>query len=199
MVRVLLVSELGLLRGALDAVLSQEDDLTVTGLGPEHDVVAAAHQAKADVAVLDLDMADRCGLELARRLVDELPCPVLALAGEGTPGALRQALDAEVRGFASKDRTPQELAELIRRVADGYRVIDPVTALAALAVADNPLTARELDVLRLAAEGLTTRAMARRLFLTDGTVRNHLSAILRKTGTRNRLEAVRHARDAGWL
>jgi two-component system response regulator DesR len=197
---VLIVSELGLLRGALKAVLSTEHDLNVTELDLDSDVVSRARRLRPDVAVIDLERAAGPGLGVARQLADELPgCPVVALAAEQTACALRQALDARVRGFASKEQPPGELAEVIRRVAGGDRVIDSVAALAALAAADNPLTDREREVLGLAAEGLPTRAMARRLYLTEGTVRNHMSAALRKTGARNRLEAVRRAQDAGWL
>jgi two-component system response regulator DesR len=105
----------------------------------------------------------------------------------------------QARGFASKQLPPDDLVAMIRQVAGGDRVIDPRSALAALGAARNPLTAREVDVLRLAAEGLSSKAIGQRLFLTDGTVRNHMSAILRKTGARNRVDAIRRAQDAGWL
>jgi two-component system response regulator DesR len=133
-------------------------------------------------------------------LADEVPgSAVVVLTGKHTPGVLRQALEAPIRGVASKEQPPAELTELIRRVASGDRVIDPATALAALDVVDNPLTERESEVLQLAANGLPTRLIAGQLYLAEGTVRNHLSAILRKTGCRNRLQAVHRARDAGWL
>ncbi|HKT04387.1 MAG TPA: response regulator transcription factor [Rugosimonospora sp.] len=200
MIRLLIVSELGLLRGALRAVLSHEGDLAVSEVGPRRDVAVAAQQARPDVILVDLAQDERAGLETARRLVDAVPgCALVALAEKQTPGLLRQALEAGVRGFTSTEQPPEELAELIRRVAGGDRVIDPDTARAALAAADNPLTAREREVLNLAAEGLPTKAIARSLYLTDGTVRNHVWSILRKTGTRNRMQAIRLARDAGWI
>jgi two-component system response regulator DesR len=197
----MIVSELGLLRGALNAVLSKEDDLVIAGeLGVDGDVVSAARELRPDVTVIDLDMENQHGFRTARQLAEKVPdAAVVVLTGQLTPGVLRQALAAQVRGFASKEQPPAELTELIRRVANGDRVIDPETALAALHVADNPLTEREAEVLKLAAKGLPTRLIAGRLYLAEGTVRNHVSAILRKTGCRNRLQAVHRARDAGWL
>jgi two-component system, NarL family, response regulator DesR len=199
-IRILIVSELGLLRGALRAVLSHEDDLTVSELGTRQDAVEVVRQWRPQVVLIDLAPDERTGLETARRITHAVPaCAVVALTDQQKPGTLRQGLDAGVRGFASTEQPPEELADLIRRVAGGDRVIDPTSALAALAAVDNPLTAREREVLRLAAEGLPTKTIARLLYLTDGTVRNHVWAILRKTGTRNRMQAIRRARDAGWI
>jgi two-component system response regulator DesR len=200
-IHILIISELGLLRGALHAVLSKESDLTVTAesaTGPE--AVSIAREMRPDIVLVDLDTHAGIGLSTARRLADELPgCAVIVLAGRQTSGELREALDVRIRGFANKNQSPGELAALIRRVAAGDRVIDPATAQAALAVVDNPLTVRECEVLGLAAEGLPTRAIANRLYLTEGAVRNHLSMVLRKTGCRNRLQAIHKAQDAGWL
>lgn len=200
MISILLVAELGLLRGALRAVLTHEGDLSVHEVGLYDDVLATARKVTPDVVVVDLDKDERAGLQATRRMVDELPeCAVVVLSRQPTPSALRQALAAGVRGFTVRQTPPAELAGLIRRVAKGDRVIDPATALNALATVDNPLTPREREVLRLAARGLTTRMIAKELFLADGTVRNHVSAILRKTGCRNRMQAIRNAEDAGWI
>jgi two-component system response regulator DesR len=200
-IRVLIISELGLLRGALTAILAKEPDIEVVGeLGPHCDVVSAARVSRPDVTVIDLDLMDGHALDTAERLARELPdTAVVALTEQQTPGVLRAALAARVRGFACKGQPPAELTELIRQVAGGARVIDPATALAALATAENPLTVREQEVLRLVAEGLSNKVIASRLYLTNGTVRNHLSTILRKIGAKNRLQAVRAAREAGWL
>jgi len=121
------------------------------------------------------------------------------LTGQRTPAALRRALDAQARGFLSKDLSPVELVEAIRVTASGSPVIDPAAAIAALSAAQNPLTEREREVLRAAAAGLSTREIAATLFLSQGTVRNHLSTIVRKLGERNRWSAIKRCQDAGWL
>lgn len=201
MIRIVIVSDLQLLRGALSAILSTQDDLEVTAeLGPGCDVVSAAHNLRPDVAIIDLDMAGRCGIRTARALTRATPATaVVALTAQHTPSILREALAAEVRGFVSKEQPPAELTELIRRVAGGDRMIHARTALAALEAADNPLTEREQEVLRLAELGLPSQAIAGKLYLTEGTVRNYLSAILHKLDCPNRLLAARRARDSGWL
>ncbi len=199
-IRILIVSELGLLRGALRAVLADEGDLVVTELGARGEVLDVARAQRPQVILLDLAPDEHGALAMVPRLHAAVPgCAIVALAVRQTPALLRRALGVGVRGVAGTDQPPEELAELIRQVAGGDRVIDPAAGFAALAVADNPLTPRERDVLRLAAEGLPTKSIARQLYLTDGTVRNHVWSILRKTGTRNRMQAIRRARDAGWL
>jgi two-component system response regulator DesR len=188
-IRLVIIAESVLLRGALRAVLAGERDIEVS---------ATAEQP--DVAIIDMDMPGLRWLTAARRLAQEAPrCGTIALIARPTPRALQQALQAQARGFASKQLPPAELVAMVRQVASGERVIDPKSALTALAADRNPLTAREVDVLRLAADGLSSKAIGQRLFLTDGTVRNHMSAILRKTGARNRVDAIRRAQDAGWL
>jgi two-component system response regulator DesR len=200
-IRVAIVAGEGLLRGALRTVLSRENDLEVTAeFDPDIEAAAFAGEPKPHVVVIDMDLPDRQWQGIARRISRQVPdCATVVLTGEPTPRSLHQALQAQVRGFASKRLPPTELVDLIRRVARGDRVIDLTTAVAALTAARNPLTEREREILRLASEGLTSRTIGRRLFLTDGTVRNHLSSALRKTGARNRQEAIRRAQDAGWL
>jgi two-component system response regulator DesR len=199
-IRIVIVAETGLLRSALRSVLSREDDFEVTAeMAPGGDERALS-EPRPHVVVIDMDMPDGQWSPIARRLsVDRAGSAIVVLTKDPTPRALRQALQAQVRGFASKQLPPDELVDLLRRVARGDRVIDMTTAVAALSTAKNPLTAREREVLRLAADGLPSKSISRRLFLTDGTVRNHLSSIMRKTGARNRFEAIRRARDAGWM
>jgi two-component system, NarL family, response regulator DesR len=198
-IRILIASDLGLLR-ALRRVLDNEEDLTVSELGPRQDPVEVVRQWRPQVVLVDLASDGRTGLTTARRITQVVPgCAVIALAEQQSPAAVREALDAGVRGFTSAEPVPTELVELIRRVAAGDRVVDPATAFAALAIVNNPLTPRECEVLRLAADGLPTKSIARMLFLSDGTVRNHVWSILRKTGTRNRIQAIRRAREAGWI
>lgn len=200
MIHVLIVGEKGLLRGALVAVMSAEDDIKVAELDETSIEQISTLKPQPDVIVIDADITHSEPLRLVRRLGVRMPLArVIVLTDRRTPKALRQALAADVRGFLSKDLAPDELVQMIRQAHAGERVIDPFTALAALSAAANPLSEREQGVLRAAAEGLTAKEIAERLFLTHGTVRNHLSAILRKTGTRNRWQAIRRAQDAGWL
>ncbi|SDY91867.1 two component transcriptional regulator, LuxR family [Micromonospora pattaloongensis] len=201
MIRIMIVEEMGLLRGALRAVLSSEDDLEVIAdLSDGADVPAVAARERPDVLLVDLELAGTDMLAVLRRLTGEVPgCAVLALSRQRSPEALQEALLAGVRGFIGKDVPPAELARLVRAVARGERVVDPVAAVAALRPTSGPLTGREREVLRAAAMGLPSKEIARTLFLAHGTVRNHLSVILRKTGTRNRMEAIRRAQQEGWL
>lgn len=202
MIRVMIVEEMGLLRGALRAVLSSEDDLEVVAdLSRAADVPTVAAREQPDVLLADLEMSDADMIGLLRGLVADLPtCAVLALSRRRCPETLQAALLAGARGFVGKDMPPAELARLVRAVARGERVVDPVAAVAALGAAPSgPLTAREREVLRAAARGLPSKEIARSLYLAPGTVRNHLSVILRKTGARNRMEAIRRAQQEGWL
>jgi two-component system response regulator DesR len=200
-IRVMLVEEVGLLRGALEAVLAGEDDVdVVAALGDGGKVLAVAAELCPDVLVLDLDLPNTDAVGVAQQVGSAVPgCAIVALTARQTPAVLNRALRANVRGFLGKDLQLTDFVRLLRAVAAGERVIDPTTALEALRAANNPLTTRERDVLRAAADGLSTRQIAGRLFLTEGTVRNYLSAIQRKTGAGNRWEAIGTARDAGWL
>jgi two-component system response regulator DesR len=197
----MLVEEAGLLRGALQAVLGDERDMeVVAALGGGEKLLAVAAELCPDVLVMDLDLRHTDALGVTRQIVAAVPdCAVIALTARQTPAILQLALRANVRGFLGKDLELSEFVTLVRTVAGGVRVIDPATALAALRAVDNPLTARERDVLRAAADGLSTRQIAGRLFLTEGTVRNYFSAIQRKMGASNRWEAIGMARDSGWL
>jgi two-component system response regulator DesR len=197
----MLVEEAGLLRGALQAVLGDEPDLeVVAALGDGDKLLAVAAELCPDILVMDLDLRHTDALGAARQIVASVPnCSIIALTARQTPAILNRALRANVRGFLGKDLELSEFVRVVRAVHAGERVIDPTTALAALRAVNNPLTARERDVLRAAADGLSTRQIASRLFLTEGTVRNYLSAIQRKTGANNRWEAIGMARDSGWL
>jgi two-component system response regulator DesR len=200
-INVLLADDHHVVRSALAALLSLEPDLTVVAEVERGDeVLAAARAARPDVAVLDVDMPGMDGLAAAAALHDALPgVATLILTGHGKPGHLRRALAANVRGFLLKTAPPDELAAGIRTVAAGGRVLDPKLALTAWDLADNPLTPRETDVLRLAAEGAEAPEIAERLHLSAGTVRNYLTAVVTKLNARNRTDAARIAREAGWL
>jgi two-component system, NarL family, response regulator DesR len=200
-IRILLVERTNLLREALAAVLAAESDLAVpASIANIHEVVPVARAVQPDVAVIDIDLLAGCDFTLAQELTEALPgCSILVLADPESPNPLRTALDSHVRGFVGKDALPNRLADAIRLVAGGERVIDPTLAVAALRAPRNPLTGREREVLELMAQGLPSAEIATRLHLASGTVGNYVSTIIRKAGARNRLEAVRVAEESGWL
>ena len=201
MVRLLLADDQELIRGALAARLAREEDFeVVASVGRGDEVVAAARAHHPDVALLDIDMPGLDGLAAAGVLAQELPqCRSLILTTFGRPGYLRRAMESGAYGFVVKDAPPEQLADAVRRVAAGERVVDPALAAATLASGGSPLTARERDVLVAARTGATVAEIAGKLFLSEGTVRNYLSAAIAKTGVRNRAEAVRTADERGWL
>ncbi|WP_433379385.1 response regulator transcription factor [Actinoplanes sp. CA-142083] len=201
MIRILLVEPMNLLRGALAATLSLEEDFTVVGeLGCLAEALNLARAVPPDVAVVNVGLLAGDGLRLLTRLSVEQPgCATLVLAGPDAPAQLNRALDVQVRGVFGTQARPCELVSGIRRLARGERVIDAGLAVALVAAPRSPLSPRELDVLSVAASGVPSAEVAAKLHLTAGTVRNYISVILRKTGARNRLEAVRVAEDAGWL
>lgn len=190
-----------MVREALAALLSLEDDLEVVAQAARGDeVLAQARAHEVDVALLDIEMPGMTGLDAAALLRDELPgVKVVILTTFGRPGYLRRAMEAGAEAFLVKDAPAAQLADAVRRVLRGERVIDPVLAAAALADGASPLTEREREVLRAAADGSTNAEIAAALHLSQGTVRNYLSLAIQKTGARNRAEAVRTARDKGWL
>jgi two-component system response regulator DesR len=201
-IRLLIAEDQYVVRGALVALLRLEPDLEVVAeAGSGDDVLPQALVHRPDVAVMDIDMPGRAdGLAAAEALKAKLPsCRTLMLTGHGKPGHLRRALKAQVDGFLLKTAPPDELIAAIRTVAAGGRVLDPSLAVTAWDLADNPLTPRETDVLRATAEGAEPPEIAERLFLSAGTVRNHLTTIVAKLNARNRTDAVRIAREAGWL
>jgi two-component system response regulator DesR len=201
MIRILLAEDQGMMRGALAMLLGMEDDIEVVAQVEAGDkVLQAALDTQPDVALLDIEMPGRSGLDAAADLRRELPsCRVLIVTTFGRPGYLRRAMEAGASGFLIKDGPVEELADAIRRVLAGQQVIDPALAAAALSAGPNPLTDRERDVLTAAADGATVADIAQRLFLSESTVRNYLSSAIGKTGSRNRIEAVQTARSKGWL
>jgi len=200
-IRVLLADDQHLVRGALAALLNLEPDLEVIAeVARGDEVVAAAREFAPDVAMLDVEMPGLDGLAAAAALRSEVPsCKVLIVTTFGRAGYLRRAMEAGVLGFVVKDAPAEQLADAVRRVACGERVVDPSLAAATLAGGASPLTARERDALVAARDGATIADIAKLLFLSEGTVRNYLSSAISKTGTRNRVEALRVAEDNGWL
>ena len=201
MIKVLIAEDMHLIRGALVALLSLEEDMEVVAeLDRGDGIVDAAVATSPDVAVLDIDLPGMDGLTAAGLLHERLPdCRALILTGLSQPGHLLRALQVHVRGFIVKDAPATTLADGIRRVAAGDRVIDPDLVVAALETGVSPLTARETDVLRAAEDGIATDEIARKLSLSPATVRNYLSNAITKVGARNRIDAIRIARNAGWL
>ncbi|KOG79062.1 MULTISPECIES: response regulator transcription factor [Streptomyces] len=200
-VRLLLAEDQSMVREALAALLGLEPDLEVVAQAARGDeVVAAAREQPVDVALLDIEMPGISGLDAAALLRAEFPkLKVVILTTFGRPGYLRRAMECGADAFLVKDAPAAQLADAVRRVLRGERVIDPALAAAALADGANPLTDRECDVLRAAADGSTNAEIAAALQLSQGTVRNYLSTAIQKTGARNRAEAVRTAGDKGWL
>ncbi|WP_405547961.1 response regulator transcription factor [Streptomyces phaeochromogenes] len=200
-IRVLLAEDQGMMRGALALLLGLEADIEVVAqVGTGDAIVGAALESRPDVALLDIELPGISGLDTAALLRDEVPdCRVLILTTFGRPGYLRRAMEAGAAGFLVKDGPVEELAEAIRRVLTGETVIDPALAAAALGAGPNPLTARECDVLKASVDGATVADIASKLHLSESTVRNYLSSAIGKTATRNRMEAMREARQQGWL
>jgi two-component system, NarL family, response regulator DesR len=200
-IRVLIAEDMHLIRGALVALLSLEGDVEVVAELDRGDlIVPTALETRPDVAVVDIDLPGVDGLTAAGQLSQQLPeCRTLVLTGLSQPGNLLRALKVHVRGFIVKDAPAETLADGVRRVARGERVIDPELVAAALETGSTPLTERETDVLRAASSGIPTDQIATELSLSPATVRNYLSNAISKVGGRNRIDAIRIARDAGWL
>ncbi|MFF4962507.1 response regulator transcription factor [Streptomyces sp. NPDC001222] len=201
MIRILLAEDMHMVRGALVALLDLEDDLKVVSeLERGDEILGAAREHRPDVAIIDIDLPGLDGLSAAELLHERLPeCRALILTSLGRPGTLRRAMSAHVAGFLLKDAPPGELAQAVRRVAAGQRVVDPQLALAAWGGTESPLTTRETEVLQLAAQGTEPQEIAAHLRLSVGTVRNYLTTTVTKLNARNRVDAIRIARDSGWL
>jgi len=200
-VRLLLADDQALVRGAIASLLDLEPDLEVVAeVGRGDEVVEAARRHRPDVALLDVEMPGLDGIAATRALRAAVPgCRVLVVTTFGRPGYLRRALEAGASGFVVKDTPARQLADAVRRVHAGLRVVDPALAAESLAAGGSPLTEREGEVLRAARDGATVADLAATLHLSEGTVRNHLSSAIGKTGARTRAEAVRLAEEAGWL
>jgi two-component system response regulator DesR len=200
-IRLLLADDQGLVLGALAALLSLEPDFEVVAEVDRGDrVVAAATEARPDVAVLDIEMPGLDGIAAAAALREAVPATrVLVVTTFGRPGYLRRAMESGASGFLVKDAPVEQLADAIRRVHAGLRVVDPGLAAETLASGQSPLTGRERDVLVAARGGGTVADIAKLLFLSEGTVRNYLSSAMGKTGARTRAEAALIADQQGWL
>lgn len=201
MIRVLLAEDQSMVRGALTALLSLEGDIEVVAeVARGDEIVDAAERVRPDVALLDIELPGTDGLAAAALLRDRLPdLRVIILTTFGRPGYLRRAMEAGAIGYVLKDAPAETLATAIRRAVEGKRTVDPTLAVTALSEGGNPLTEREREVLAASREVATIAEIAARLFLSEGTVRNHLSAAIQKLEARNRAEAARIAEHKGWL
>jgi two-component system response regulator DesR len=197
----MIAEDQAMVRQALVALLGLESDIEVVAqAGTGDEALAMARKHQPEVAVLDIEMPGRSGIEVARQLrQDDFAGQVVIVTTFGRPGYLRAAMAAGASGFLLKDAPAAQLADAIRRVAKGERVVDPALAAAALADGESPLTSREAEVLTAAAGHDAITEIAVRLHLSSGTVRNHLSAAMHKLGARNRAEAVQMAQRKGWL
>jgi len=200
-IRLLIADDQALVRGALGALLELEPDLTVVGMAADGaEAVRLAEELRPDVCLMDIQMPGMDGVEATRRIREVSGgTRILVVTTFARPGYLRSALEAGASGFIVKDTPAEELAEAVRRVQSGLRVLDPALAADSLFDGANPLSDRERQVLRLAVDGRSAAMIAAEVFLSAGTVRNHLSAAIGKTGAANRAQAVRIALDKGWI
>ncbi|HJZ72666.1 MAG TPA: response regulator transcription factor [Vicinamibacterales bacterium] len=201
MIRVLIAEDMHMIRGALVALLRLEPDIDVVAELDRGDaIVETALKTRPDVAVIDIDLPGVDGLSAAASLREKLPsCQTLVLTGLSQPGNLLRALKVHVKGFLLKDAPAPALANAIRSVAAGRRVLDPELVAVAVETGATPLTDRETDVLRAAVSGRSTEEIGSLLNLSPATVRNYLSNAISKLGARNRMDAIRIAEEAGWL
>ena len=200
-IRILLAEDQAMVRGALTALLDLEDDLEVVAEVSQGDqVLPTAIKTKPDIALLDIEMPGSDGLSAAQAIHENLPaCRIVILTTFGRSGYLRRAMESGAVGFLLKDAPADQLAIAIRRVMAGERVVDPELALSALSDGDNPLTGRERDVLRASLDGTNIADIAAQLYLSEGTVRNHISTAIQKLNVHNRMEAAHLAKERGWL
>jgi two-component system, NarL family, response regulator DesR len=200
MIKLLIAEDQALVCEALASLLNMEDDLDVVGTARDgEEAVNLALSLRPDVALVDIEMPKLSGLDVVQVLQNQLPqCRTIVLTTFARPGYLQRAVKSGASGYLLKDAQVEELADAIRRVYHGEKVLNPALMMEAWSM-DNPLSKRELDVLRLAARGLSTRDIAAQSYLSEGTVRNYLSEIMSKLNVQTRQEAVKIATEKGWL
>ncbi|WP_127592707.1 response regulator transcription factor [Paenibacillus lautus] len=201
MIRIVIAEDQKMLRGAFASLLNFEDDIEVVAEVPDgQQAWDAIRQHQPDVCLLDIEMPHISGLELAESIRQAgLPCKIMIVTTFARPGYLQKAMDAQVEGYLLKDEPIDFLIEAIRRVMKGERVVSTDLAAALFIKEENPLSEREIEMLRLTKEGMTTGEISKALFLTRGTVRNYLSSAIQKLEAESRQQAVAIAEDKGWL
>ncbi|MFE2184746.1 DNA-binding response regulator [Streptomyces sp. NPDC059455] len=199
--RLLVAEEKHLIRGALVNLLETERDLqVVASIGRGDMVIPTVQECKPDVAIIDLDISNASGLTLAERIHETLPsCRTVVLAGSARPGIALRARTAKVAGLLLKTAPPERLPEAVREVASGRAFVDPYLAKLIWDAEENPLSEREVEVLKHVAQGAEPIEIAAALRLSIGTIRNYLTAILTKLNARNKVDAIRIALENGWL
>jgi two-component system response regulator DesR len=198
MIRVLLVHDTRLVRSALAELLTREDDIEAAAT-PWRTASLHLRSLRPDVCVVDVDCPGAEEITEITEAGEASDSSLLVLVSAGRPGPLRRAFEARALGYVNKDATPDRLVRAVRQVATGRRFIDDSLGFGFLQAAEMPLTQRELSVLSLAAGGASIAEIAHRLHLCNGTVRNYMAAITRKTGARNRVDAIRISQGAGWV
>lgn len=199
--RLYLAEDQELLNSALKMLLDLEDDFEVVGTSlTGEDVAKQIMDLKVDVALLDIEMPKQSGLEIAKELRQQnYPGKIIILTTFARANYFKEALAQKVDGYLLKDSPSDSLVKAIRAILEGNTVFDPKLVSGVLNEVDNPLTKRELEILKMLEQVATTKELVQRLFLSEGTVRNYISSILSKTGTASRLEALNLARDKGWI
>ena len=200
MIKVIIAEDQRMLRSALGSLLDLEEDINIIGLAENgKEALFMINSQKPDVCLIDIEMPIMSGLEVAEQLmVQESACRVIILTTFARPGYLERALKANAYGYLLKDGPSEDLAQSIRNVMQGKREISPELIFGSLKL-DNPLTEREIEILKLASSGMTTKEIAGVLFLSPGTIRNYLSEVINKLEAKNRIEAIAIAEDKGWI
>ena len=199
MIRIVLAEDQGMLLGAMNSLLSLEDDIEVVGMAKNgEEAVSLVNELNPDICIMDIEMPVMTGLDAAEALKDS-PCKIIILTTFARPGYFERARKAGVYGYLLKDSPIEELVNSIRIVMDGRRLYAPeLVDIVYEHETENPLTDRESQVLELVAEGKTTKEIAAELFLSAGTVRNYISTILDKLNVGNRIEAIARFKEKGW-
>lgn len=200
MIRIVIAEDQGMMLGALGALIGMEDDMEVVGMAKNgEEAIQLVEERKPDICIMDIEMPVKTGLDAAEALKD-FPCKVIMLTTFARAGYFERARKADVRGYLLKDSPIEELVDSIRLIVGGRRIYAPeLVDIAFVDYQENPLTKRENDVLKLVAEGKTTKEISKELFLTSGTVRNYISTIFEKLEVSNRIEAVSLYKEKGWL
>lgn len=198
MIRIVLAEDQNLLLGALSSLLNLEEDITVAGTAANgKEALELVETERPDICLMDIEMPVMTGLDAAEQLADS-DCKVIILTTYARPGYFERAKKACVSGYLLKDTPSETLAESIREIMNGKRIYSPELIDIAFE-SDNPLSAREIEIVQLLADGKTTKTIAEELYLSNGTIRNYVSIVLDKLNVNNRIEAISKAMDKGWL